>query len=54
VSLAERVAPREKALLLAVMELFAAGRVEMSRRGVLLDGELLREPLRLGDDGWDA
>ncbi len=49
-SLAARVAPREKTLLLAVLDLFTRHRVEVNAGGVLLDGRLLREPLRLEND----
>lgn len=51
-SLAARLAPREHALLLAVVELFAAGRVEMRNGDACIDGVPLRHPLDLETDAF--
>lgn len=49
-SLAGRLGPKEHRLLLATVELFAARRVIMASRGVLLDGNALERPLTLNED----
>jgi phosphoribosylglycinamide formyltransferase-1 len=48
--LADRLRPREQALLLAVLALFAAKRLELGADGVRLDGQTLNEPLILEED----
>jgi phosphoribosylglycinamide formyltransferase-1 len=50
-SLAERLLPREHALLTACVAAIAAGRVRYAAGQVELDGARLTQPLRLGDDG---
>ena len=47
-TLAARVLEREHPLLLACLELFAAGRVALEADGVLFDGRRLAQPLSLG------
>jgi phosphoribosylglycinamide formyltransferase-1 len=47
-TLAARVLAREHPLLLACLELFAAGRVALEADGVLFDGRRLAQPLSLG------
>ncbi len=49
-SLAGRLGPIEHRLLIATVELFAAGRVQTSHGRILLDGEVLPEPLQLQSD----
>lgn len=49
-SLADRLRPREQALLLAVLPLFALRRLALGPEGVTLDGRLLQAPLELVDD----
>ena len=49
-SLAARLGPNEHRLLLATVELFAARRVIMASGGVLLDGNVLDQPLTLNED----
>lgn len=49
-SLAARLAPRERQLLLAVLPLFAQRRVSLGTGGILLDGQPLAEPLMLDDE----
>jgi phosphoribosylglycinamide formyltransferase-1 len=49
-SLAARLAPLEHRLVVATVELFAAGRVECSDACVLFDGQALAQPLRLQSD----
>jgi phosphoribosylglycinamide formyltransferase-1 len=49
-SLAARLAPMEHRLVVATVELFAAGRVECGDARVLFDGEILEHPLRLQSD----
>jgi phosphoribosylglycinamide formyltransferase 1 len=46
-SLAARLLPREHALLVAVVGLLAAGRIEWASAGVKLDGRSLSRPLEL-------
>ena len=48
--LAARLAPMEHRLVVATVELFAAGRVECSDAWVLFDGAALEQPLRLQPD----
>jgi phosphoribosylglycinamide formyltransferase 1 len=50
-SLARRLLPQEHRLLVACVGLFARRRLSPTPFGVALDGTLLAEPLRLGDDG---
>jgi phosphoribosylglycinamide formyltransferase-1 len=50
-SLAARLLPLEHRLLVATVGLFAASRVSMRDRSVVLDGQPLTAPLRLNDDG---
>ncbi|MDX1380158.1 MAG: phosphoribosylglycinamide formyltransferase [Xanthomonadales bacterium] len=49
-SLAARLAPMEHRLVVATVELFAAGRVECSDACVLFDGRTLEQPLQLQPD----
>jgi phosphoribosylglycinamide formyltransferase-1 len=49
-SLAARLGPMEHELLVATVELFTRGRVEMDHDRVLLDGQVRREPLLLQSD----
>jgi phosphoribosylglycinamide formyltransferase-1 len=49
-SLAARLAPLEHRLVVATVELFAAGRVECSDACVHFDGQALAQPLRLQSD----
>jgi phosphoribosylglycinamide formyltransferase-1 len=49
-TLAARLAPMEHRLVVATVELFAAGRVECSDARILLDGKTLEQPLRLQSD----
>ncbi len=53
-SLAERLRPREQELLLAVLPLFAARRLELGQDGVRLDGRRLTRPLMLQEDRLHA
>jgi phosphoribosylglycinamide formyltransferase-1 len=46
-TLAQRLAPREKELLLAALRLFARGRVSLGANGIRLDGRPLARPLKL-------
>ena len=53
--LAERLLPREHALLIASIGLLASGRIRYHEDAVLLDGQPLDAPLQLGDDdAWRA
>ena len=49
-SLADRLRPREQALLLAVLPLFTERRLALGPNGVTLDGRSLEAPLELDDD----
>jgi phosphoribosylglycinamide formyltransferase 1 len=49
-SLASRLLRYEHRLLIATVDLIARGRVALTDDGVTFDGNLLRKPLRLGDD----
>ncbi|HEX5756491.1 MAG TPA: phosphoribosylglycinamide formyltransferase [Arenimonas sp.] len=49
-TLANRVLEREHALLIASLQLIAAGRVRFATEHVELDGQRLTAPLRLGDE----
>ncbi len=54
-SLAERILRREHPLLVASLQLFAAGRVRFLADRISLDGQRLNAPLQLGDDDqWVA
>ncbi len=53
-SLAARLRPREHALLVAVMDLFAQRRLALAADGVRLDGALLAQPLELHGDALDV
>ncbi len=48
--LAERLLPREHALLIASIGLLANGRIRYHKGAVLHEGKLLESPLQLGDD----
>jgi len=50
-TLARRLLPLEHRLLPAVVALIAARRLALTEAGVLLDGQLLRAPLRLAEHG---
>lgn len=50
-TLARRLLPLEHRLLPAVVALIAAHRLALGEAGVLLDGQPLRAPLRLGEHG---
>lgn len=53
-SLAARLGPMEHRLLIAVLELFTARRVQMRHGKAVLDGNVLFQPLVLGEDpGFD-
>lgn len=49
-TLADRLRPREQALLLGVLPLFASRRLALGPDGVTLDGRPLDAPLELNDD----
>ncbi|GAB4184225.1 MAG: phosphoribosylglycinamide formyltransferase [Wenzhouxiangellaceae bacterium] len=49
-TLARRLAPLEHRLLVAVTALFVHGRIELQPRGVVVDNNLLRQPLVLIND----
>lgn len=49
-ALADRLRPREHALLVACVDAFARGRARLRDGGWQVDGAPLRAPLRLGDD----
>jgi phosphoribosylglycinamide formyltransferase-1 len=50
-SLAARLLPLEHRLLVATVDAIARGRVALGERGVIWDGALLRQPLRLNAGG---
>ena len=52
--LAQRVAPRERALLLALLPLFTSRRLTLEKGAVLLDGEALESPLILEENSLHA
>lgn len=53
--LAERLLPREHALLIASIALLANGRIRYHEGAVLHEGQVLDSPLQLGDDdAWRA
>ena len=52
--LAERLLPLEHRLLTAVVGLIARGRLRLDAAGVLLDGTVLQQPLRLVDNALVA
>ena len=51
VTLASRLLRREHRLLVATVDMLARRRIALTDGGVTLDGKLLRNPLRLVDDG---
>jgi len=53
-SLTDRLRPREHALLVAVMQLFAAQRLDMRDGQARLDGKILPEPLQLNPENQFA
>lgn len=49
--LAARLGPKEHELIVAAVELMTRRRVECDGKGIRVDGEPLRQPFRLRDDG---